>query len=208
MSFVLVHKGGDKIILDKSFAESIAKELKDKNISTGTILLTATEFWLDPTYVFKYNKPNDVEFPGRYDIVIAANIFNSNGGSINLTGSTGRTPRKPKTPPKAPDSTAIVTDGDDFPTFDISDGFDALGGDNGIQGGPGNSITLYCNELVNVEVFANGGLGGKGGRGGDGDEGGDQGRVKVKGKLVKIPPAEVQMVAKEEMVGVVEMRVG
>ncbi len=94
MSFVLVRNGGEKINLNKAFAQSLADDLK--NISEGTILLTATEISLDPNYVFKYNKPNDVEFPRRYDLVLASNSFNSNGGSIDLTGlPAGGTPNKP-----------------------------------------------------------------------------------------------------------------
>ena len=167
MDFVLKREGGEKIILDKSFAESIAKELKDNNISTGTILLAATEFWLDPTYVFRYNKPNVVEFRGRYDIVIVANIFNSNGGRISLTGkSGGRTPRKPDRGTKG----AQVTQLEDQTIVGPERGNPnpATAGTDGENGGHANSITLYCNELMNIEVFANGGRGGDGGEGGDG----------------------------------------
>src|SRR5215210_2063786 len=87
MSFVLT-RFKERIIVDKPFAESLANELRSSQRTDGTILLVAEEILLDPSYEFNYNNA-DVNFLGRYDLILVADQFDSRGGKIDLTGSRG-----------------------------------------------------------------------------------------------------------------------
>ena len=78
--FALVHDEDKRILLNSEFAQKLAKKLEDKKIFAGTILLHTEEIELDPAYVFSYNNPSEVKFPGRYDITIVADRFDLRGG--------------------------------------------------------------------------------------------------------------------------------
>jgi hypothetical protein len=107
-------------------------------------------------------------FPGKYDIIISADRFDSRGGRIGLTGSIGWPPgflgqegRKgddaeyePGTPLRG------------YPGFTGGDGGE------GNVGGKGQNIMIFCEEILNIDIITNGGIGAQGGKGGRGGRGG------------------------------------
>ena len=167
MSIVLT-RFSETITLDKAFVEPLAEELRDNNIVQGTMLLAANEFLFDPSYVFSYNDPSLVKFPGRYDIIIVADSFKATAGKgkIDLTGSPGIS------------NTGTVTTPDPKPSEHGEPGTAGEPGDpgrpanNGGIGFPGMNIKVYCRHLADIELVSNGSVGGTGGTGGRGGNGG------------------------------------
>jgi hypothetical protein len=159
----------DKILLNKDFAESMSKELEFKQIADGsTILLAANEFLLDPNYTLSYLLNSEVKFPGRYNLVIVADHFDSKGGRIDLSGSPGH--EGPRGDPWVGEPGADSPSG----SGDTAETGEPGGhGDNGYDGQDGMNVTVYCIELVDINIISNGGTGGKGGPGGQGGRGGN-----------------------------------
>ena len=158
----------DKIIVDRAFAQSLATELESNHISEGTILFVTEEMLLDPAYVFNYNNKNDVKFPGRYNITIVADRFDSQGGKIDLTGANGS---KGIPDPGDRGNDPGQSQGDEHGAPGGPGGPGGLGG----PGGEGMNIKIFCDELLNIEIISNGGVGGNGGNGGRGGHGGSPG---------------------------------
>jgi len=154
----------ERIIIDRTFARSLANELRSSQLTNGTILLVANEIILDPSYVFNYNSTN-VNFPGRYDLILVADHFDSRGGRIDLTGSPGH---------NGADGTHGV---DALDTHDEPGVPGEMGGPPGVAGEgeigfDGMNIKIFCGKLVDSEMISNGGVGGTGGKGGNGGKGG------------------------------------
>jgi hypothetical protein len=173
MSFALT-RFDKKIILNKPFTELLAAELISNQISEGTILLAADEILLDPNYVFNYNNEPGPQFPGRYDVVLVADFFDSSGGKINLSGYDG----PPLGPDKSPAGIGVRgkdaepdPEGNKFPG---GTGGTGNTGHEGELGGHGKIIKIFCRELKlkNIDIISNGGNGGMGGKGGRGGAGG------------------------------------
>ena len=148
----------ERMTIDRAFAESVANELRSTQLTNGTILLVANEILLEPFYVFNYNG-TDVNFPGRYDLILVADHFDSRGGRIDLTGSRGHVG-------------ADGTNGADAPDTHDEPGVPGeMGGPPGVagEGGiglDGINIKLFCGKLVDSKIISNGGDGGNGGNGG------------------------------------------
>jgi hypothetical protein len=151
------------IIINRNFAESLATELRSISFSQGTILLVANEILLDPNYEFNYKEDNVVKFPGRYDLILVTDRFDSRGAKIDLTGPTGQQGRQgesgctafPNEP--CPESGRLG-----------SPGKIGVKGDPGLEG---KNIKTYISEVENMKIISNGGGGGKGGKGGQGGNG-------------------------------------
>ena len=166
MSIILT-RFRDQIIMNKDFAKSIENELKSKSITAGTILLAAREILLDHAYTFSYSSDAAIQFPGKYDIVLVADRFDSRDGKIDISGSVGSRPAHGgQTGTKGDDAVF----GDNVPGQPGGKGFP---GDPGGPGSNGKNIKIFCNELVDADITSNGGPGGTGGRGGAGGPGGD-----------------------------------
>jgi len=169
MSFALTHFA-EKIIINKDFADLLATELKSNNLVAGTILLAADEILLKADEI-------GARFPGRYDIVLVADRFESSGGKINLSGSNGAALGPDKSP------AGIGDKGEDAGSEPGAHG--GLGGagkhgHEGKDGEDGKNIKVFCSELKLegkdiISNGGNGGIGGKGGRGGPGGKGGPGG---------------------------------
>jgi hypothetical protein len=164
MSFVLTRFIGS-ITINKQFAQSLVDELQKSQSKDGTILLVANEILLDPSYIFNYNNTADVNFPGRYDLILVADRFDSQGGRIDLTGSKGN---------DGVGGGHGCTPIHDDPVIcgaSKPNGGPGGGGKNGDPGVEGKNIKMFLKEVKDIEMISNGGPGGKGGDGGNGGDG-------------------------------------
>ncbi len=162
MSFVLT-RFKERIIIDKPFAESLANELRSSQHFDGTILLVANEILLDPSYDLSYNNKSVVNFPGRYDLILVADRFNSQGAKIDLTGPEGEVGKRGPDGCTALPSPPCPTSG--------RQGSPGGPGKKGEVGGEGKNIKIHASEVQNIEIISDGGAGGKGGTGGRGGNG-------------------------------------
>jgi len=163
MSIVLT-RFQKNITINRDFAESLAVELQSSHFFEGTILLVANEILLSPDYEFNYKDNNVVKFPGRYDLILVTDRFNSQGAKIDLTGPNGVAGRVGQ-----PGCTAI----EEFPCPPPlnNEGGPGETGMVGNRGFEGKNIKIYASKVENIEVISNGGAGGRGGRGGHGGDG-------------------------------------
>lgn len=155
----------EQIVVNKALCESLATELKSNNLLEGTILLAAEEILFEPNFVFAY-KANGIGFPGRYDVIIVANRFNSRGAMIDLRGFYGGDAEPP-----GPSLTGDKGRDSHTESF-VGSGGEGKPGNTGGTGGSGSSIKVFCNELENISIRTDGGNGGSGGQGGKGGDGG------------------------------------
>jgi len=145
----------DRIVLDEAFATELAAEIRFRNLTSGsTLLLAARELRNAPSYTFRLE---------NFHLWFVCDQYDGGGGAIDVGGHAGR-------------SGAAGRDGEP--------GWAALGegnsrpgapGGNGGDGEPGTdaaSLTLFCRDLREARLLANGGAGGSGGPGGDGGRGG------------------------------------
>jgi hypothetical protein len=153
----------DQIVLGDDLAKEMVKEINYRNIPSGsTLLLTARDFKLSPGYIFNFTTSDpSLKFPGRYHLVLLADRFDAQGGSIDVSGERGK-------------DGVVGPVGQDFKISD-SGGYLSGGaggkGENGTQGTNGMNVTLFCRDLVNANIISNGGTGGIGGIGGKGGKG-------------------------------------
>ena len=171
---IVLERFKKSITINKQFAQSLVEELQSDPRKEGTIRLIASEILLDPSYEFNYNN-TDVNFPGRYDLILVADHFDSQGRRIDLTGSSGHVGADGTNGANAPDN-------HDEPGAPGEIGeTGGRAGEGGI-GSDGMNIKIFCGELVDGELISNGGAGGRGGNGGNGGNGG-----KIKSSFLKAP---------------------
>jgi hypothetical protein len=175
----------DTIVVDQAFAESLASELRANQLISGTILLVTDELFLDAGYALNYNDYPELRpsFPGRYDIIISADRFDSKGGRINLTGSVGWPPGSLGQEGKKGDD-AEYEPGTPLQGYPGHSGGD---GGEGNVGGKGQNIMIFCEEILNIDIISNGGVGAHGGKGGRGGPGG-MGSHGGLGEFKRAPP--------------------
>ena len=162
----------DTIVVDQAFAESLAFDLRvtTPQLTSGTILLVTDELFLDPGYTFNFNDYPELRpsFPGKYDIIISADRFDSRGGRIGLTGSVGWPPGSLGQEGRKGDD-AEYEPGTPLRGYP---GFTGGDGGEGNVGGKGQNIKIFCEEILSIDVITNGGIGAQGGKGGRGGRGG------------------------------------
>jgi hypothetical protein len=147
----------DNLVLDENMAQKIRGDLLSKNLLPGgTVGLIARQLTLGAGYVFT--------LPGC-NVMLFADVFDANGGSIEVSGVPGAT------------GAAGAVGQDSSNSLDADGGPGGDGGGGG-AGGPAGNVALYCVNLVSARLLANGGDAGSGGSGGDGGSGGmgDPGR--------------------------------
>jgi hypothetical protein len=171
MTFAL-ERFKEQIIVNEAFRDSLAEELISNHLSEGTILLVANEILFEPGFNFTY-AANGHGFPGRFDIIIVADRFDSRGGTIDLTGHYGGD-ALPGEPPKA-DNGAPAFQESENDIKAAERGKTGHTGNIGGTGGHGMNIKVFCDLLVNIQITTNGGKGGRGGQGGEGGNGGEGG---------------------------------
>ena len=144
----------------------------------------ANEILFDPGFNFTYGS-NGNSFPGRLDMIIVADRFDSRGGMIDLSWHHGRS-NAVGVPPKAGKGNPASKKGNHLE--DIEHAGRGRTGHTGNPGGPGGNgmnIKVFSDHLVSIQIASNGGSGGDGGQGGQGGDGGDGGQFSV---LKENPP--------------------
>ena len=165
---ILYVMAGERIDINRSFADLISAKLQSKNFRNFTILITARELFLNPDYVFNYNDETGPRFLRRYDLILMADKFDSVGVKIDLSGKNGESAQNLGKAVKGEDGHfGDATNGE--PPFPQK----AQNAAHGKPGTYGSSFKGFFGELVNIEIFSNGGNGGNGGKGEDGGDGGE-----------------------------------
>jgi len=158
MSFV-VTRFEESITINNQFAESLIKDLnKISNPTDGTILVVADKIFMPHDYEFNYKQG----FPGRYDLILIADSFDSQG-RIDLSGSDGDVGKEGDWGCTAFPSQPCPETG--------HNGSPGKPGYLGTPGLPGKNINILVRKVENIELISNGGKGGQGGQGGQGGNG-------------------------------------
>ncbi len=158
MSFTLVR---DQIVI----GEALKKHIEEKSLPDGgEIKLIARQIRHEPGFVLRLEQL----LLSRYQIVIIAHEYNSNGGAIDVSGVTGFAGAVGSTGSEGYASTTIGNNRSGGP-----------GGSGGVggRGTDANTVNIICNILHGARLIARGGTGGVGGEGGRGGNGGNGRRV-------------------------------
>lgn len=145
----------DSITIDSAFADELQKELTARQIPpNSTLLIAARHIKHASKYTLRFS---------NYNLIIAADHYDANGGNIDVSGVDGAAGAPG---PTGPQGYASAGGHNDRPG--------GLGGNGKPGGSPttGMQVALYCKTLKSASLLARGGHGAAGGPGGAGGAGG------------------------------------
>ncbi len=145
----------DRITVNNAFLNELNAQITDRNLPANALItIAAREILHDSNY--------NLQLPG-YRLLIVADEYDGNGGSIDVSGANGGNGAKGSDGQKGYASATPAN---------CRDGKPGAPGGTGATGASATSLQLFCRRLKRLNVIARGGAGGNGGAGGKGGNGG------------------------------------
>lgn len=152
----------DTIVIDADLLAELKTEIATRKINPGaTLLLAARSIRHTTGYALRLE---------NFNLVVAADEYDSAGGSIDVSGVSGIPGALGK---KGAAGTVSAGGQSDKP------GGAGGSGGNGTTGSKGNTLQVFAKTLVSGNFASSGGAGGSGGNGGNGGDGGVGKRVTI-----------------------------